>query len=157
MKSHAASDIPFPEDISVDAASRLLKLGLGGRRRPVDDLIDRLHEPDGARWLTQALDAGPLEGIGDAEAIFLNGEGGLAKLTAIKERSKVILDRPRDRDERLAGLAAYFLSIAAGLRHHGKVIGGRGREDRNTVLLDIAAAAPAPFSEMLGKATLVRT
>ncbi len=156
MKPSTASDIPFPEDIPVDTATKLLRLGLGGRRRPVDDLIDRLHEADGAAWLSRALNAGPLHGIGAADAMLLEGKASVATLAAIKERSKVILERPRDREERLAGLAGYFLSIAAGLRHHGKVIGGRGREERDAVFLDLAAAAPPAWSEMLGAATMAR-
>ena len=38
------------DDLQGDRATRMLRLGVVGPRRGVDDLIDRLRTPDGWAW-----------------------------------------------------------------------------------------------------------
>ena len=144
-----------PPSMPLGTATQLLRLGLTGPRRPVDDLIDRLGEPDGANWLIEALDQGVLAGLGSAVGQLAEGEATVEQLAEIKERSQSQLRTGLDRDSRLAGIAGYFLTLAAGLRHHGHALSSRSRDDLDPVLLDLATVAPSPFSELLSDATLV--
>jgi hypothetical protein len=143
--------------LTSEQASTLLKLGLAGPRRPVDDLIDRLTKPDAADWLFAALEAGPVRGMGSPSSLLAHGKATLAQLESIKERSKAALKAGIDSDMRLAGIAGYFLALAAGLFHHHKLIGGRERTELNAVMLDLASVAPEPFSRLLSEAAFVRT
>jgi hypothetical protein len=142
---------PAPPDITLDHASTLLRLGLTGPRRPVDDLIDRLQRPDGAAWLERALARIPACG----SAAMLLGHASVKDLTAAKEHCKLLLRDSSDPELRLAAIAGYFLSIAAGLRHHGVRIGGQGRAELSEILLDLAAAAPPAWRDMLAAAAMV--
>jgi hypothetical protein len=139
-------------DLSAEQASTLLRLGLRGLRRPVDDLIERLRAGAGLEWLERAL-ARVLGGASPAAALA-GGGADVAELTAIKEHCKAILRDSRDTEERLAAIAGYFLSIAAGLAHHGARIGGHGRDDLNEILLDLADVAPGPYSSLLATAAI---
>jgi hypothetical protein len=144
---------PDPDPLTIDVASTLLQLGLDGPRRPVHGLLDRLSEAGGAAWLESALSR-VCEDLGTPRELLVEGRASLEQLTTIKDRSKRLLRHADDGEASLAGVAGYFLSIAAGLRHHGALIGSRGRSELDGILLDIASVAPSPYSEMLSDATL---
>jgi hypothetical protein len=148
--------LPEHDEMSPDLTSSLLRLGLSRAPRPVDDVIERLAATDASDWLYAALSTVVGDG-GDPHATFVDGEGDVKELRAIKERSKRLLSQAHNHDMRITGIAGYFISIAAGLHHHGKQIGGRSREELNPILLDLAAAAPAPYDFLLADATMVQT
>lgn len=141
-----------PTDLEEHAVSRLFELGLAEPRRPVDALIDRLGASDGMAWFTRFLASGPLGETGDADAAILHGAANLDQLGAIKERSKELLADAIAEDDRLAGLAGYFFTIAAGLVHHGSNLSSRSLADLRPVLLDLASACPEPWSGLLTRA-----
>jgi hypothetical protein len=140
-------------DLPLAHASRLLRMGLSGPRRPVDDLIDRLRRPDGSPWLTSALAAALAPGESPRE-LLIDGGGSLERLRAIKERGKAMLQSFTTPQERLSGLACYFMSIAAALRHHRTPIGGRDDDELRSALLDLAESAPPPWDDLVAQATL---
>jgi len=141
-----------PTDLEEHAVTRLLELGLAEPRRPVDALIDRLGAADGMAWFTRFLASGPLAETGDAESAILDGAAQLDQLGAIKERSKELLADAIAEDDRLAGLAGYFLTIAAGLAHHGANLSSRSLADLRPVLLDLASVCPEAWSRLLTRA-----
>lgn len=141
---------PLPNE----TVTRLLQLGLAGPRRPVDALVDRLSMPDGASWFTQSLQRHPLKNIGDAEATLVHGRADLVALERLKEASKRLLHDAINENDRLTGLAGYFLAVAAALRHHNRIICSRSAEELHSVMLDLAAVAPAPWSDLLSAAAL---
>ena len=150
------TDIPAGDGspLALSTASKLMRLGISRSRRPVDDLIDRLRQPDAAAWLDTALRSGPIPDDGAPAALLVEGAATTGDLEAIKERSKALLRTAGAGSQRLPGIAGYFLSIAAALRHHGVLITARSRDELDPVLLDLAEAAPAPYGEMLSAATL---
>lgn len=154
MSAKTNYGIPDHQGLAMDTATRLLRLGLTTRERPVDVLIHRLERPDGPAWLAAALEGGPLRGLGSPEELLAAGAAGVEQLTAIKERSKSILERAAGADDRLAGLAGYFFSIAAALGHHHTVIGGRRGAERDEVFIDLAACAPGPYRAMFNAAVM---
>ncbi len=145
-----------PEALPLASASRLLRLGLTEQDRPVDELIRRLEEPDGAAWLPRTLAAHA--GLGDRAQIetFIAPGADLNRLHQLKESGKKSLARHASGDARLAAIALYFLSVAAALRHHQSLICSRPRDEVTAVLLDLAAATAEPWSTMLSEAAIVR-
>ncbi len=155
MTPEAPADAPHdPGEISPEQASVFLHLGLGGSRRPVDELIDRLRASDGAAWLDDALASGPLRGEGSPADVLIGGRSSLEQLIRFKERSKLMIRAAADRQSRLAGIAGYLFSVAAALRHHGALITDRDRREVDAVLLDLAEAAPDSFGRLAGEAVV---
>lgn len=146
-----SGSVPEPSDLPLEAAARLLREGIGAPPRPVDDLIDRLLEPSGAEWLPAALASGPMRGMGEP-ALLLAGAGAtLEQLEAIRRQSAAQV-KSGPSEARLEGLAGYFLAVAAALRQHGTLITRRDRAEVNAVLLELAAAAPPPYCDLLREA-----
>ena len=142
--------------LSAEHASVFLKLGIAGPRRPIDDLIDEINRDATGHRLTQLLEAGPFRGMGSAERLLLEGESSLEEWSEIKERSKLIAKQAATADERLAGMAGYFVSIAAALHHHQVLLTTRDRETLEPSLLDLADACQEPFKALLSSAALSR-
>ena len=142
------------DSLSALEASRLLPLGLSQPAGPVADLIDRLTEADGEEWLRHALERGP---IGDAscEAVALaNGRADVSVLEAVKDRAKRMMSQAATRQEMLSATLAYFLSIAAGLAHHGVLMTSQSRDAVDQALVDLSDAMPDPWSLLLQTAAM---
>ena len=58
------------------------------------------------------------------------------------------------KDEAAAATAAYFVAVAMALVHHGEMISSQPRDELTAVLADLAAAAAAPWAELLMEAAL---
>jgi hypothetical protein len=129
--------------------SRLLSLGLSGKREPIDELVDRLRQPDGAPWLRAALARGPLSELGPLEELLAAGSAKLSQMEELKKRSNALLENPAERDAFLSGMACYFFSIAAALVHHRRLITSQTREKLDPVLKKLARAVPEPWAELL--------
>lgn len=138
----------------MEKASLFLRLGMSAPRRPVDDLIDRLKKGDGASWLPVALENGPMRGMGSPVEMLVQGKATAQQCGVIKDHSKVFVRKAVDTDARVAGIAGYFLAIAAGLKHHGLLITTRERAGLRDILLDLAEALPKPYSELVSQAAL---
>ena len=138
-------------EVDPATASTLLRLGLD-QHRPVDRLIDRLSEADGGSWLESALSWGPMQGHCSPRDLLLAGGADLELLKRIKERGKAMVKSAVSNDEQLAGLAGYFFAVAAALRWHGRLIANRARGEVAEILLDLAAVAPQPYQDLLGRA-----
>jgi hypothetical protein len=146
----------LPGSLTLEQASTLLRLGRPTPSPLICDLIERLRQPDGFDWLNAAIRNSLLDSQGSPEAFFLHKGATLEQLNSIKQRSKELVQEP-DQEARRAGLAGYYLSIAAALRYYGAMLTSRGRHELNDILLDLAEAAPQPFDRLLSEAALVET
>ncbi len=138
-------------DLTDSQASQLLRMGISGPRRPVDDVIDRLGEPDGAEWFN-ALMATATGRSGGVRAF--EDRLSVEELVAVKERAKTSVVEAVTKDEAAAATAAYFVAVAMALVHHGAMISSQPRDELTAVLADLAAAAAAPWAELLMEAAL---
>ncbi len=134
--------------------TKLLQLGLAGPRRPVDALIDRLNASDGATWFSVALGRHPIKQIGDPVLTLVHGRADMTALERLKDASKRLLQDAISENDRLTGLAGYFLAVAAGVEHHARNISSRPPTELHGVLLDLAAVSPAPWSDLLAGAAM---
>lgn len=125
-------------------ASQLLRLGIAGPSRPVDDLISRLEQPDGVAWFSTQMNDRTLARLCDGTAPL-----DVLTLREVKEAAKQWLGRPSSVDERLRGLLGYFLAVALALRQHDENISSRPVPDIQSVLSDLATAIPDPWQSVL--------
>jgi hypothetical protein len=84
--------------------------------------------------------------------LFCGGRAEMAVLEQIRTTAKRLAKSPAESDEHLAGIAAYFLVIAAALHQYGSTLTDRPNIEIAAILLDLATAAPEPYSTLLGKA-----
>lgn len=123
--------------------SRLLSLGLA-RKRPVDQLIERLSSPTGPEWLMRSLAKSPFS----TEGVVITGAEHaieLDSLVRLKDRSKKLVARGEPGDEQLRGLLGYFVAVAFGLSAHGKMISSYPAHTVREALIDLAGAMPEPW------------
>jgi hypothetical protein len=154
-RSHNDPD-PEPTTLSellpLDTTTQLLSIAIAEPRRPIDQLIDRLDDA-GMPWLLAALASGPLEGMGAPEAVLAAGRSSVEDLGIVKKRSKALLRT--NGEQRLAGIAGYFLALAAGLRDHGVLLTSRSVEELRPLLIDLASALDGPLQTLLVEAARV--
>jgi hypothetical protein len=140
--------------------SALLRAGRKGPMRPADELAARLEKADSNQWLQIALHSAVpgIDAGASVEDMLCGGKADPSQLATLKDHGKRLLKNAMTDNERVTGLAAYFLAIAAALQHHGTLVGARNesgpREELQDVLLDLAASAQEPWSTMLGEAAL---
>ena len=150
------SVLPSVGFFELDWAESLVSgwLELARPERTVDKLLFKLREPGGESWVLGELRSRfaidrPLERL-------VSGEVSLERLIEIKEQSKRIF-QPRDFKEAiLAGVAGYFLSVAAALTHYGTLISTQGRDRVDPVLVDLERALSRPWRELLRSARCCR-
>jgi hypothetical protein len=140
-------------EVSQEQTSQFLRLALPGKR-PVDRLVDRMARHDGTHWFLSLVRSGPVASFGDAEEKLVQGKASLEELKAIKKAGKLIYKTARRSDERLVGVASYFLSISAALRHHGALICSRSRQELDPILFDLASEAPPPWDRLISEAAV---
>lgn len=146
----------FP-DLGDDRATKMLRLGLVGPRRGVDDLIDRLRTPDGWSWWETCMSELGEGSAKDAATRLVNGEATLDFLAKAKTRHKAKLGAGNPTAMRLSSMAAYYVCVAAALVHFKKSITGQDPEMLSEALADLAASTPEPWSGMIGQASLAST
>ena len=142
-------------ELHPERATRMLRLGVVGPRRGVDDLIDRLRTTDGWQWWETCMGELGEGSSKDAAARLVNGEADLKFLTAAKERHKSTMGSGNPAPKRLASMAAYYACIAAALVHHKKAITGQSPELLSEALADLAASTPEPWTGLIGKAAML--
>jgi hypothetical protein len=130
-------------------AAGLLAEGLTGPRRPIDALLDRLYQPDGAAWLEAALG----EVMSKPEVAELRSGGcGLGRLIALKERAKTLIADAATERAALGALASYTLCVAAALAQHNAPISSRSMQEWMGVLTEFAGVAPPAWRAQLTSA-----
>ena len=79
----------------------------------------------------------------------------LESLTMLKDRGKEMVKRPQTRSAYLAGLAAYYLGIAAALRDHKACITRTPREELNQILIELASVTTDQWKDLFMQAAAV--
>ncbi len=132
-----------PKPPPPDGATKMFRLDTLGQRRGVDDVIDRLRQPDGWQWWgTLMADFPPAEGADPTRA-------ALPHLTRAKEAHKAAMAKLSPGPERTSETGLYYACIAGALAHHNKRITNQKPEALREALLDLAASTPAPWSELM--------
>lgn len=136
------------------AIGRLLELGLPETPRPVDVLIDRLGRSDGPAWFDRFVIRGPLSEVPEPSGLVTGVGLTLTAAESAKEAGKRTLNESSSEDERLGGLASYFIACAAALSHFNTTISSRPVTSLAIVLLDLAGAVPEPWNTLLEQAVV---
>lgn len=154
---------PLPSDVNASfaqldssQATRLLKLGISGPKRRVDPLIDRLRSSAGKSWFAGILKRPPFADLPDAVGQFVQGRASLDQIVAFKDAAKHAVTAAQGADAELAGIAAYYIAIAAAMAHHNSLISSVNRTELDAVLLDLAEVLPSPWSELASRAALAK-
>jgi hypothetical protein len=145
-----------------ERASTLLRLGLKGPRRGVDDAIEQLIVPEGPIWLEECLSllglpaaAGPRVSADPAAGALeqlVAGRASAAALREAKERHKAAMLGAQDRESRVQSMLLYYLCIAAALAHHRERITAQDTTELSDALLDLAGALPEPWALLAARA-----
>lgn len=154
---------PLPSDVNASfaqldssQATRLLKLGISGPKRRVDPLIDRLRSSAGKSWFAGILKRPPFADLPDAVGQLVQGRASLDEIVAFKDAAKHAVTAAQAADAELAGIAAYYIAIAAAMTHHNSLISSVNRTELDAVLLDLAEVLPSPWSELASRAALAK-
>jgi hypothetical protein len=122
-----------------DTPTRMFRLDTQGQRRGVDDVIDRLRQPDGWAWWTSRMAGFPPANGPDPTA------ADLEHLTRAKAAHKAAMLKWHPGPERTDATALYYACIAAAAAHHGKLITSQKPETLREAFLDLAASTPEPW------------
>lgn len=141
-------------DLSGDRATKMLRLGVVGPRRGVDDIIDRLRTPDGWEWWNGCMSELGEGSATDAADRLVKGSATIEFLLQAKELHKRLMAAGNPTPKRLASMAAYYACLAAAVVHHGRLISGQPVEQLSDALADLAASTPEPWSDLIGKAAI---
>lgn len=139
-------------ELSTSDASRLLQLGLDAPEKPIDQLVDRLNQPDGLKWLNLQLSEKNIAMYGSPKQLFIGGKITLDQLQQIKQQSKKLLSTHTDHSSRMQATIGYFFSIAASLFIYEKLISSRKREEIKASMNDLSAITSEPWSEFFKSA-----
>lgn len=142
-----------PAELTEPQAKRLLALALT-KRRPVDRLIDRLSASDGHGWMRTVLMLPTFTRAGDLTSGLVNGTWSIDRLNQFKNECKQLTGASNDERSRLAGMLGYYLAVATGLASGGRNLSSQPQAELEAVLLDLAEAAPQPWSDLLARAAL---
>jgi hypothetical protein len=140
------------EDIPGERLTRMLNLGITEKRRPIDELLDRLDEDDGPDWFENFIKAGPIASEGPATELLANGTASLDQMKSINKAGRALLKSASHREDRMAALIAYFMSIAAAVVHHETLITSRERKELDPLFFDLSASVPDPWAAFLASA-----
>lgn len=137
---------PSPGELDATTVTRLMRLGVGKAGRPVDELIACLESQTGNSWLAVAVTRPPLNRL---VAPDLSGLRICAseELERIKSDGKRMAADHQSQDERLRGLLAYFLALAAGKAQHQAWLSGQPPEQIVSVLGDLATVLPGGLQD----------
>lgn len=140
--------------LEAETLSTLLRIGLEGPRRPVDDLIDRIAQPDGNAWLDRLTRHElPLRERRIIQRVLLR-QAQLDEVHELKALAKERLAQVRTSQERVSALLSYFVSIAGGLAQFRLSITRRGAGDLVPALLDLAEVMPDRMAGLFADAAL---
>ena len=134
---------PF-DPLSPSRTAHLLGLALSQRERPIDRVIARLREPDGATWVEQAIETVGREMSMPLRAMLLDG-APLEQLRIAKESVKR-QSKTAEAEQKMAGTLAYFLLIATAMARHGKIISAQPTAQVRAVLVGLADCVPTQYA-----------
>jgi hypothetical protein len=142
-----------PSDDRARTAITMLGLATTKSRRPVDELIRRLQQPDGLSWLDLGV---PTCGRTppDQVAGLLDGSLTLEAMVAHKDRSKKQVSTAPTMDHALSSLAVYCLSVASALAFHDVMISTQKREEWDELFIDLSEVVPPAWRNVLLKAAM---
>ena len=141
--------------IGPEQASRMLRVGLAGPERPIDTLLDRLSDDDGAAWLRDVLSDGAMAILGAVVAARHDETVTVESLTALKEQCKSAVVRRRDPEASLRAMVGYFFAVAAAIDRFGTNISSRGADELAPMLMDLASVTPPDWSSVFERALSV--
>jgi hypothetical protein len=146
----------FGDDESVGPrVAGLLRMGMVGRQRVVDRLLDRLSLADGGAWFGRMLSMmGEAEGSIDLARIP-DGAATFEELDREKRRAKRILSSALAEDDRLRGTLLYFVAVAGALALHRRRMSSQPDEALEPVLLDLAEVGPEAWRHIFRDAARV--
>ncbi len=145
----------FGDAVEEARVAGLLRMGMVGRQRVVDRLLDRLSFVDGNAWFGRMLSMmGEAEGSIDLTRIP-EGETSFESLDAEKRRAKRILSSALAKDDRLRGTLLYFVAVAGALAQHRRRMSSQPDEVLEPVLLDLAEVVPANWRDIFADAARV--
>lgn len=139
-------------DLAPDAARQVLNIGLKGPQRPVDDLIRRMRQFDGAQWFGMCMTMlfnKPAHDQLSAEHLSLE------QLVDMKERSKTMVAEAASSSESREALARYCACVAAALSMHKMTISSRPVTEWINLFVEIADAAPPVWRALFEDAAVV--
>ena len=138
--------------IGAEQVSRMLRLGIRGRPRPIDSLLDRLAADDGAAWLGQVLSDESMACLASLPSPDEDHDVTLEQLTAIKEACKSTVLRTKAREGSLRAIVGYFFSVAGALALFRMNISSRGIDELEPILIDLASVTPPDWSALFERA-----
>ncbi len=141
--------------IGPEQASRMLRVGLAGPERPIDRLLDRLSDDDGAAWLRDVLSDGALAILDSVVAARRDRTVTVEALTTLKEQCKSAVVGRRDPEASLRAMVGYFFAIAAAIAVFGTIISSRGADELEPILTDLASVTPPDWSSVFERALSV--
>jgi len=127
-------------------------MGLSRGYEPIDELLARLRSAQGPAWLEGELRGGRLAPPELFEKLRVGSEVPIEGLERLKERGNELLKAPSDRDALLAGMAGYFLAVAAALATRGTLITSQNPERLAPILRRLSEAAPEPWKGIFAAA-----
>ncbi len=137
-----------------ETLSTLLRMGLEGPRRPVDDLIDRIAQRDGHAWLERMIRHEiPACERRIIQRVLLR-QAHLDEVHDLKAMAKERLAQVRTSQERATALLSYFIAIGGGLAQFHLSITSRGAGDLVPALLDLAEVMPEREASLFADAAL---
>lgn len=141
-------------DLTPRDARSVLDLAMGPGDRPIDLVVERLIADDAESWLASVREN---PGLRDSEVPFeslLRGDPpvSLDALTSLKNWCKERAARARDNQQRADATLLYFLSLAAALDQHARLISGQRIEDVVASLRELAPILPGAEREMVERA-----
>lgn len=153
MSHSSETEGALPDSLSGDDVTRMLQLGFGRRVRPIDDVVQRLIGSDGADWFDTVMSQPPLSGPGVPMLRAAAPDVSIDELEGIRSRCKDAISAANsDRSTKDAGVMGYFLSVAAGLAVHNRVLASRDREEIDEALAAISDHLPDPWSAVVAAA-----
>ncbi|MGD9692420.1 MAG: hypothetical protein AB7G17_13365 [Phycisphaerales bacterium] len=146
------SPAPIPPRVSAAQATGLLKIGMGRPVRPIDGVIGRLRQRDGASWVDrrveEALRGALTEGLA-APLDLLSGRLREEDLETVKRWcKKTVARRPEESEESRGALLVYFLVLAVGAAHLEKRLTQRAGSEVGETLVDLSDALPAAWADV---------
>ncbi len=140
------------EGVEGPRVAGLLRMGMVGRQRVVDRLLDRLSLADGNAWFGRML-AMMSEAEGSIDlARIPDGATTVEELEGEKRRAKRILASALAEDDRLRGTLLYFVAVAGALALHGARMSSQPDDVLEPVLLDLAEVGPPGWRHIFADA-----
>jgi hypothetical protein len=140
-----------PDQLPDRTAASLMQLASVGEPRPIDMLLDRLTDPDGAQWFNQSIRRDSKASVLWPDGRYSSHGVTLERMRSLKQHAKVIAGAGGF-ESTLRGTGLYF--TATGVAR--VVLDQRISSHDDTVLApifaDLSEAVPSPWRELFDEA-----